>query len=172
MPAETTLSPAQQRQITEWLLHGQYYLEVQLTAQEQFGHQLSIATIIELARTALGDIPAVRRTRALDVARLLAKDAAPASLKRPALPIAPGVPVKQIKFAIKRRLDSQALLLAQNRFTLQRTAQLRLEDEYRPKPPPPPRPRPDINRELTPEENKELCDRIAGVLRKIHGHFP
>jgi hypothetical protein len=172
MPPDHPLSPAQQSQIADWLLHGQAYLEVQLTAKEQFGHQPSIALLIELARTALGDFPAVRRTRALDVARLLANDAASASLKYPALPVATGAPVKQIKLAIKRRLDAQALLLAQNRFTLQRTAQLRLEDEYRPKPPPPPRPRPDINRELTPEENKELCDRIAGVLRKIHGHFP
>jgi hypothetical protein len=172
MTTDHPLSPAQQSLIADLLLRGQGYREVQLTAQEQFGHQPSTATIIELARTALGDIPAARRTRALDLARLLAKDAASASLKYLTLPVATGAPVKQIKLATKRRLDTQALLLAQNRFTLHRTAQLRLEDEYRPKPPPPPRPRPDINRELTPEENKELCDRIAGVLRKIHGHFP
>jgi hypothetical protein len=138
------MPPSQQSQIANWLLHGQGYREVQRTAQEQFGHQPSIAVLIELARATLGDIPAVRRTRALDVARLLAKDAAPANLKYPALPVATGAPVKQIKLAIKRRLDTQALLVAQNRFTLQRTAQLRLEDEYRPKPPPPPRPRPDL----------------------------
>jgi hypothetical protein len=96
MPTDHPLTPAQQRLIADLLLHGQGYLEVQLTAQEQFGHQPSIALIIELARTALGDLPAARRTRALDVAHLLANDAASASLKYPALPVAGEVLVVEI----------------------------------------------------------------------------
>ena len=158
--------------MADWLRHGQYYVEIQLMAQQHFGHQPSIATIIELARTAFGDVAAARRTRALHLARLLAKDAEAGTLK-PAfctspLPVATGAPVKQIKLAIKRRLDAQDLVLAQNRFTLQRAAQLRLEDEYRPKPPPPEQPWPDINRVLTPEEDAELRRHIARVLDTFH----
>ena len=172
MPTETTLTPAHQSQIADWLRHGQMYVEIQLMAQQHFGYQPSIATSIELARTTLGDVAAVRRTRALDVARLLANDAAAcifhSAFSTRSFPIATGAPVKQIKLAIKRRLDAQDLALAQNRFTLQRTAQLRLEDEYRPKPPPPEQPWPDINRVLTPEEDAELRRHIARVLDSCH----
>ena len=97
------MSPAHQSQIADWLRHGQYYVEIQLTAQQHFGHQPSIATIIELARTAFGDVAAARRTRARDVARLLAKDAAASTLNSAfctsPLPVATGAPVKQIKLA-------------------------------------------------------------------------